>query len=45
MATKMKKKPAIKKVGFQRLSRARRAEVSAMGGKATAKMRRKLKKG
>jgi hypothetical protein len=44
MSTKTKKKP-VKKVGFQRLSKARRAEVSSMGGKATAKMRRKLKKG
>jgi hypothetical protein len=34
-----------KKVGFQRLSKARRAEISSMGGKATAKLRRKAKKG
>jgi hypothetical protein len=34
-----------KKIGFQRLSKARRAEISSMGGKATAKLRRKAKKG
>jgi hypothetical protein len=43
MPTHVKPKP--KKVGFQRLSKARRAEISSMGGKATAKARRKAKKG
>jgi hypothetical protein len=46
MATKMKKKPAkTKKVGFQALSKARRAAIASMGGKARAKQVRKLKKG
>jgi hypothetical protein len=46
MPTKMKKKLAkTKKVGFQRLSKSERARISAMGGKAAAKLRRKAKKG
>jgi hypothetical protein len=46
MATKTNKKPAkTKKVGFQRLSKSERARISAMGGKAAAKLRRKAKKG
>jgi hypothetical protein len=46
MPMKMKKKPAkTKKIGFQRLSKSERARISAMGGKAAAKLRRKAKKG
>jgi hypothetical protein len=45
MPTKKKTKPAkTTKVGFQRLSKARRAEISSMGGHAAAKARRKAKK-
>lgn len=34
-----------KKIGFQRLTKAQRAEVSRKGGLATAKARRAAKKG
>jgi hypothetical protein len=39
MATK------TKKIGFARLSKAERARVSSLGGKANAKKMRKMKKG
>ena len=45
MATKKKQPAKTRKVGFQRLSKARRAEIAALGGKAAAKLRRKAKKG
>jgi hypothetical protein len=46
MATKMKKKPAkTKKVGFQKLSKAEHSRIASLGGKATAKKMRKIKKG
>jgi hypothetical protein len=45
MATKTKKKPTTKKIGFQKLSKAERSRVASLGGKATAKKMRKLKKG
>ena len=45
MATKTKKKPATKKVGFQKLSKAERSRIASLGGKATAKKTRKAKKG
>jgi hypothetical protein len=45
MSVKTKKKPATKKVGFQKLSKAERVRVASLGGKATAKKLRKAKKG
>jgi len=44
MPTKTKKKPVTKKVGFQCLSKAERSRIASLGGKATAKKMRKVKK-
>jgi hypothetical protein len=45
MTTKTKKSAKTKKVGFQKLSKSERARIASLGGKATAKLRRKAKKG
>ena len=45
MTTKTKKPTKTKKVSFQKLSKSERSRIASLGGKATAKLRRKAKKG